>query len=201
MRAPLVLLFALSGCGLSQGGLTAPAVPTTVSGSKSFTDKLAVGTSTAPVATMVVNSQATSGAGPTAWGADHFVVGGTGATSGGVGTYYDSTGNIGHVLALSPNVAWRPLHFNASSYVFTDNASTPAAVFTVSNAGDLTSTSTKTRGTINLSGGTGTATVNSGAICVCTDSTAVAAVRCSVSGTTLTATGTTTDAIKYICMN
>lgn len=58
---------------------------------------------------------------------------------------------------------------------------------------------TNNSGTITLSGGTGTATVTSGARCVCTDSTANASVKCAVSGTTLTATGTTTDVITYLC--
>lgn len=54
-------------------------------------------------------------------------------------------------------------------------------------------------GTITLAAGTGTATVYSGARCVCTDSTANASVRCAVSSTTLTATGTGTDVIAYLC--
>ena len=54
-------------------------------------------------------------------------------------------------------------------------------------------------GTITLSSGTGTATVFSGAICVCTDTTANVSVKCAVSGTTLTATGTTSDVIAYQC--
>jgi hypothetical protein len=54
-------------------------------------------------------------------------------------------------------------------------------------------------GTVGLSGGTGTATVRNGARCVCTDTTANASVKCAVSGTTLTITGTTTDTIAYFC--
>ena len=57
------------------------------------------------------------------------------------------------------------------------------------------------KGTITLSGGTGTATVADAAICVCTDTTANVSVKCAVSGTTLTATGTTSDVIAYICLD
>ncbi len=59
--------------------------------------------------------------------------------------------------------------------------------------------SSETSGTITLSGGTGTATTFTGAICVCSDSTANNSVQCAVSGDTLTATGTTTDVIVYVC--
>lgn len=56
------------------------------------------------------------------------------------------------------------------------------------------------RGTITLAAGTGTATVVAGSTCVCSDSTAVAAVQCSVSSTTLTANGTGSDVIAYVCL-
>lgn len=64
---------------------------------------------------------------------------------------------------------------------------------------------TKTAGQITLNGGTpgtGTATVLSGAICVCSNSSGVLAIRCSVSGTTLTATGGAAESsvINYICL-
>lgn len=55
------------------------------------------------------------------------------------------------------------------------------------------------RGSITLAAGTGTATVLSGTKCVCTDSTANASVKCVVAATTLTATGTGTDVITYLC--
>ncbi len=55
-------------------------------------------------------------------------------------------------------------------------------------------------GATPLTGTPPPATVLSGAICVCTDTTANASVKCAVSGTTLTATGTTTDVIAYICL-
>jgi hypothetical protein len=67
-------------------------------------------------------------------------------------------------------------------------------------AGALSVSGSTSRGTITLSGGSGTATVFSGAICVCTDTTANNSVKCAVSGTTLTATGTTTDVIAYHCL-
>lgn len=54
-------------------------------------------------------------------------------------------------------------------------------------------------GTKTLSTGSGTVAVFSGARCVCTDTTAVAAVKCSVSATTLTITGTSSDVIAYLC--
>lgn len=54
-------------------------------------------------------------------------------------------------------------------------------------------------GTMTLVAGTQTATVTTGARCVCTDQTAANAVRCSVATTTLTAVGTGTDVITYLC--
>lgn len=67
------------------------------------------------------------------------------------------------------------------------------------NAGAVTYTSSKNRGTIALAGGTGTATVTAGSVCTCTDTTGANAVGCAVSTTTLTATGTGTDVIAYLC--
>jgi len=57
-------------------------------------------------------------------------------------------------------------------------------------------------GSITLSAGTGTAVVNTGAKCVCQDTSATPlVVRCSVSGTTLTATEASgTNVITYICL-
>jgi hypothetical protein len=71
--------------------------------------------------------------------------------------------------------------------------------FSVDKDGAIKIVGTTGGGTITLSGGTGTATVLTGHRCVCTDTTAAAAVKCAVSGTTLTATGTTTDVIAYFC--
>jgi hypothetical protein len=59
--------------------------------------------------------------------------------------------------------------------------------------------STTGGGTITLSTGSGTATVLSGHRCVCTDTTANVSVKCAVSATTLTATGTGSDVIAYVC--
>lgn len=69
----------------------------------------------------------------------------------------------------------------------------------LASAAQVKVTATTGGGTISLSGGTGTATVLSGHRCVCTDTTANVSVKCAVSGTTLTATGTTTDVIAYFC--
>ena len=65
--------------------------------------------------------------------------------------------------------------------------------------GGLQCGATTCGGSIILSGGTQTATVYSGCRPICTDTTAANAVACSVSSTTLTATGTGTDHINYFC--
>lgn len=89
-----------------------------------------------------------------------------------------------------------------------DNLSTAKATlfangdYTVTGAATATQhrvSATTGGGTITLAAGSGTATVFSGARCVCTDTTANASVKCAVSGTTLTATGTATDVIAYLC--
>jgi hypothetical protein len=94
---------------------------------------------------------------------------------------------------------------DANDLVVDVRSSADAHLLTVDQEGDaivggaLKVSSTTGGGTISLSGGTGTATVLSGHRCVCTDTTANASVKCAVSGTTLTATGTTTDVIAYFC--
>lgn len=92
-------------------------------------------------------------------------------------------------LCFEATCEYRLLHDNANNAI-----ATPNAFFVV---GKLSQTANS--GTITLSGGTGTAAVTSGARCICTDQTANASVKCVVSGTTLTATGTTTDVITYLC--
>jgi hypothetical protein len=72
-------------------------------------------------------------------------------------------------------------------------------VLDVQSDGTLKCYSAKSCGSTTLSGGTKAITVRSGAFCVCTSAT-TNAVRCSVSSTTLTATGTGTDAFSYLCM-
>lgn len=55
-------------------------------------------------------------------------------------------------------------------------------------------------GSITLSTGSGTASSILGQRCVCSDSTANASVKCVLAGSTLTATGTGSDVIYYICL-
>ncbi len=50
-----------------------------------------------------------------------------------------------------------------------------------------------------LSSGTATVTVAAGCRAICTDTTALQPVKCSVSGTTLTITGTGSDSINWFC--
>lgn len=91
----------------------------------------------------------------------------------------------------------------SAMYEWRDNAAgSGVRLAYIDGAGNLYTASggTRTRGSITLAAGTGTATVSTGAVCVCTDRTAVAAVQCSVSGTTLTANGTGTDVISYLCI-
>lgn len=63
----------------------------------------------------------------------------------------------------------------------------------------LAATTAAGGGTVVLTAGSGTVTVASGARCVCSDTTAVNICRASVSSTTLTLTGTGTDAVSYFC--
>ena len=71
----------------------------------------------------------------------------------------------------------------------------------VMQVGSAALTNAANSGTVTLSSGTGTATVNTGARCVCSQTTSVTlGVRCSVSGTTMTATsGVGADVIAYHC--
>jgi hypothetical protein len=84
---------------------------------------------------------------------------------------------------------------------FTLLNNSPASLSLGLSTTTLKATDTKTSGIITLSGGTGTATVLSGVHCTCGKVTnASNGVICSVSSTTLTATGTNTDQVSYICL-
>lgn len=69
----------------------------------------------------------------------------------------------------------------------------------VAKTNGLTCSGSTYCGTKALTAGSGTVTVVSGCHPICTDTTAAAAVKCSVSSTTLTITGTSTDSINYFC--
>lgn len=85
---------------------------------------------------------------------------------------------------------------------FVDGSGGANTLATLDGAGNLSlaAGATRSKGTITLAAGTGTATVTSGCVPSCVDTTAVAAVRCVVATTTLTATGTGTDVIAYLCL-
>lgn len=78
---------------------------------------------------------------------------------------------------------------NGANVSLTDNSGHTYALFNA-NA----------KGTITLSGGTGTHTVTAGCTPLCTDTTSALPVSCSVASTTLTATGTASDVIAYLCI-
>jgi hypothetical protein len=70
--------------------------------------KIGIGTA-APLAKLqVVTASDTNPSFVTAWDTRHFVVGGA-AISGGISLSYDQNNQVGHIYALSPNVAWRNL--------------------------------------------------------------------------------------------
>ncbi len=100
-------------------------------------------------------------------------------------------------FTFKPTVA-----LDAADLVLDLQSSAAAHLFTVDQSGGVQASSTLTRGLITLSTGTGTATVLSGAICTCglNTSAGTAAPKCSVAATTLTATGTGSDVISYVCL-
>lgn len=112
------------------------------------------------------------------------------------------TGTTGNFIALATgttgtqvSIADSPAGVTISS---TLTASTISSSSTVGATGYTCSGATHC-GTKTLSAGSGTVTVVSGCHAICTDTTAAAAVKCSVSATTLTITGTSTDVINYFC--
>ncbi len=109
--------------------------------------------------------------------------------------------NSDALLEVNNNGSNKASVFGNGDASFAGTATVAAAAVTGNLAASTFSTgNTATSGTKTLSGGTGTVTVTSGARCVCTNTSAATAVRCSVSGTTLTVTGSGTDTIAYFCM-
>jgi hypothetical protein len=106
------------------------------------------------------------------------------------GLVYDATNNRVGINDSTPSFS-----LDVTGTANVTGAVTFGSTLAVTGKASVTANS----GTITLAAGTGTATVTSGARCICTDQTAVAAVQCSVSGTTLTANGTATDVITYLC--
>jgi hypothetical protein len=125
--------------------------------------------------------------------------------NGGAVRYRGGTSNSGTSIAhmFGPNAtdltaagakiaSWYNDNSFATEIAYLDQAGTTATK-------QLKVTATTGGGTITLSAGSGTATVLSGHRCVCSDTTALALCKPSVSGTTLTITGTGTDVIAYLC--
>lgn len=121
----------------------------------------------------------------------------------------DVAGSLGTRYIMNSTGGAAVLITDADGVVIGDGAGTEAdgalSAGAISGAagtftGSLKAGSTLTRGTITLAAGTGTATVLSGAVCVCSNTAATNAVYCSVASTTLTATGTGTDVIAYVCL-
>ncbi len=166
----------------------------------------------------------TESIGITATDATANIQAGTTAGTAGIITYNSSGTGIGVARYYGSTFAQAQLQNKmvfagiASAGVITGNFSAVAAgtaihefrdgtllenlLASIDGAGNLSlaAGATRTKGTITLAAGTGTATVTSGCVPACSDTTAVAAVRCAVSGTTLTATGTGTDVISYLCL-
>lgn len=173
---------------------------TYTSSSTAGTNALAVATNGARVDFGAGASDYMTSNGTTIASAAPFAV--TGALSS-TSTISSSVGSGTNGLAVTTNGARVDFGAGASDHATSDGTTVtfagPAAVTGTVTASGIVSNSATWAGTKTLSGGTGTTTVASGARCVCTDTTANVSVKCSVSGTTLTFTGTTTDVIAYWC--
>lgn len=162
----------------------------------------------------LVSSGAISGTTITGTGAGSFsTLTTTGAIiAGGVGSTYLGARHSAGYSALWFNVTPSALNYAiGSSSTGATDINTAAGTDITFNVGNtavanmngvglkLAAGATKSRATVALVLGTITATVNSGAVCVC-ESATVNRAYCSVSGTTLTITGTGTDSVSYICL-
>ncbi len=167
-----------------------------------------IGTFTDNINSVESNPVITSGTIPTVRGLNTYgnMTGGTVTNWMGLGV--DDFSGIGQATNnFGVNVS--NLSHGASNYSIYTNQSAGANNYAIYNAGsakslftgNIIANSTLNKGIVTLSAGTGTATVASGSVCVVSETTdETKTVKGAVSGTTLTITGTGTDAIAYICL-